>query len=80
MRELLDGDIRSDAPACMASTGLSMWTFTTDSLSNIISRWQEYSGESVAVLEAKVPPFGMVRSIMIASPTGISIEIIERSN
>ena len=80
MMELLDGDKRPYVPIGMASTGLSMWTFTTDSLASIISRWQDYSGESAAVLEARVPPFGRVRSIMIASPTGISIEIIERSN
>ena len=78
MMELLDGDKKRYEPASMASSGLSMWTFTTRSLDTINARWQAYSGEAAAVFEGRVPPFGIVRSIQVTSPTGIPIEIIER--
>ena len=78
MMELLDGDKQRYEPAGMASSGLSMWTFTTRSLDTINARWQAYSGEAAVVFEGKVPPFGIVRSIQVTSPTGIPIEIVEQ--
>ena len=78
MMELLDDDKKAYAALGMASSGLSMWSFTTDSLDTINSRWQAYSGETAEVFEGRVPPFGIVRSIQLTSPSGIPIEIIQR--
>ena len=61
----------------MASSGLSMWSFTTDSLDLIRSRWQAYSGDPGTIFQGRLPRFGQVRAISIKSPSGIAIEVIE---
>ena len=77
MMELLDGGKKAYEPPGMASSGLSMWSFTTDSLDLIRSQWQAYSGHAGTVFEGRLPPFGEVRAITITSPSGIAIEVIE---
>jgi len=61
----------------MASSGLPVWSFTTDSLDLIRSRWQAYSGDAGTVFKGSLPPFGKVRALTITSPSGIAIEVIE---
>lgn len=79
--ELLDGHNKAAAPFDFTTRGVSMWTFTTDDVKEIASRWSEWSGtpiEDVTLRTLNSPGFGSVTSLMIKTPDGVPIEVLQR--
>lgn len=77
MMELLDGGKRERPAAGYAARGIAGWTLMTDDLEEVAARWFTYSGEEAAIYEGSLPGVGKGRAIMVYSPDGIPVEIVE---
>lgn len=75
--KLLDGGRVPRVAEGFSTRGIAAYTFTTPDLDLIARRWQEYGGETRPIYEGSIPGFGPARALMIETPDGIPVEILE---
>lgn len=83
---LLDGYEQAPAPYDLTSRGISMWSFETENIEEIASRWAAYLGQSredLTIRTLAIPGIGSaaqpqtVQALMIETPDGIPVEVYQ---
>jgi catechol 2,3-dioxygenase-like lactoylglutathione lyase family enzyme len=75
--KLLDGGRMPRRSSGFATRGIAAYTFTTKDLVLIAKRWRAYGGAPRPIFKGHIPGFGRARAMMLMSPDGMPVEIIE---
>lgn len=76
--KLLDGGRLPRTAKGYATRGIAAYTFTTRNIGELAKRWRAYGGAPQPIFKGDLPGFGPARAMMITTPDGIPVEIVEQ--
>ena len=79
MMKLLDGGRLERRSNGFATRGIAAWSFKTRDLNTVVRRWRAHSGKTAAIYAGELPGFGRVRAVMLRTPDGMPVEVVERT-